>query len=235
MPMDTRTRSRPPAGTPCGYCFQNWATGWDHLIPLSYRTDNRSLNLYPCCRRCNSILGNRMFQTIEEKREHVRYRLIEMGKWKLPSGEDMPNMSEVIQTKEKMAEVLQPGLPTSGFPQAQGRTRQVREVRERVPRRPSMAEILQHGVPVRRLPSPPVQPDNWPYHCGPIVSFHRDGCVLIDGHEVSSLTPCNFNIFLAGQIRHCSAYAGHRGDHLIWVANDADSGLDSKSRTGTHG
>jgi len=158
MLPSARTRSRPRAGTPCGYCFQNWATGWDHLIPFSYRADNRRLNLYPSCRRCNSILGNKIFQTIEDKREYVRSRLIEMGKWKIPSGENLPSLPEVIYPKEKMAEVLQQRLPPSGFSTAQGGAGPVREMRERVPRCPPMAEVLQHRMPVRRLPDPPTQP-----------------------------------------------------------------------------
>lgn len=70
--------------TPCGYCFQEWATGYDHLIPRSHGGGNSRSNLYPCCKHCNSILSNLIFDSIEEKREYARRRLIKRGEWKVP-------------------------------------------------------------------------------------------------------------------------------------------------------
>ena len=66
---------RMPAFTPCGYCFERWATCWDHLVPYSYDPANEYDNLYPSCRRCNGLLSDLMFATIEEKREYVRKEL----------------------------------------------------------------------------------------------------------------------------------------------------------------
>jgi uncharacterized membrane protein len=65
----------PPKHTPCGYCFSRWATGWDHLIPYAFRPDDSQSNLYPSCKRCNSISGALVFDSIEEKREYVQARL----------------------------------------------------------------------------------------------------------------------------------------------------------------
>ncbi len=69
------------ADTPCGYCFSRWATGYDHILPWSAGGLDLMPNLYPCCRRCNSILGSQIFKTLEEKREYVRTWLIQHGKW----------------------------------------------------------------------------------------------------------------------------------------------------------
>ena len=73
-------------GTICGYCFQRFATGYDHLVPISYGGGivHSASNLYPSCGRCNSILGNLIFPTVEAKREYVRQKLIKKRKWNLP-------------------------------------------------------------------------------------------------------------------------------------------------------
>lgn len=63
----------------CG-CFAN---SRDHFIPFSYnhsgkRFDNFKQdkeNIYPACSECNSIAGNKIFDTIEEKRLYIQLRL----------------------------------------------------------------------------------------------------------------------------------------------------------------
>lgn len=90
---------------PCGYCFQEWATGYDHLLPFSYREDNRDSNLYPCCKRCNLLLSNKMFTTITEKREYVRTKLIAKGCWNLPA------LPEGVSQESASPEILQFYLP----------------------------------------------------------------------------------------------------------------------------
>jgi 5-methylcytosine-specific restriction endonuclease McrA len=72
---------RPPQGTPCGYCFNAWATVYDHLWPYSAGGDASDENLYPACKRCNLILNNRCFDTIDAKREYLRQVLLEKGEW----------------------------------------------------------------------------------------------------------------------------------------------------------
>ena len=96
---------KPKGRIPCGYCFSRWATGYDHLVPVSYGDGkvHAQSNLYPCCRRCNLLLSNLIFPTLEAKREYVRQRLIQKGKWKLPElqpgiHEDSPT-SEVLLSK----------------------------------------------------------------------------------------------------------------------------------------
>jgi len=68
----------------CYYCG-NTATTKDHLTPVSYiyNTGNRrkkryfldKKNLVPCCSQCNSIANDLMFDSVEEKREHIQERL----------------------------------------------------------------------------------------------------------------------------------------------------------------
>lgn len=87
----------PPYRVPCGYCFSRWATGFDHLIPWIAGGTEETSNLYPSCRRCNSILGSQMFDSIEQKREHVRTRLIEKGKWY--TDDSVPLLQEIIPSE----------------------------------------------------------------------------------------------------------------------------------------
>lgn len=70
-----RTRSKPERGTPCGYCFSRHASGWDHLVPISASGTNSPDNLYPSCKRCNNLLSNFLFNSIEEKQTYVRNKL----------------------------------------------------------------------------------------------------------------------------------------------------------------
>lgn len=93
---------RPPKETPCGYCFENWATGYDHLVPVSQGGQNNEENLYPSCLRCNRIASNKLFATIEEKREYVQTKL---------RGKEMRKLREEIPAYSVVAEVLQSTLP----------------------------------------------------------------------------------------------------------------------------
>lgn len=85
----SKVRAKVPKGTPCGYCFSNWASGWDHLIPRSYKADHKVPNLHPSCLRCNNLLGNTMFDSIEEKMKYVRSKLIALGEWSEPERFDI--------------------------------------------------------------------------------------------------------------------------------------------------
>ena len=74
--MGHRRYLAPPGfNTPCGYCFENEATGWDHLIPVSAGGLDNTDNLFPSCKICNSLLSNFIFETIEAKRAYVKHRL----------------------------------------------------------------------------------------------------------------------------------------------------------------
>ena len=98
-----RTNKKPARETICGYCFDRMATGYDHILPVSFRVDNTDSNLYPSCRRCNSIAYNKIFNSLEEKREYVRQRLKARGQW----GEDqVSKLQETIQAEKEMAKIL---------------------------------------------------------------------------------------------------------------------------------
>src|SRR3954469_8690012 len=107
--MVKRTQRKVPPHTPCGYCFSEWATGWDHLIPWSYRPDDSPINLYPSCKRCNCLLYNTMFATLREKREYVRKELISRGEWKLPE------LWQELPQEEGAPEVLRGILSLEGL------------------------------------------------------------------------------------------------------------------------
>jgi len=72
---------KPPVDTPCGYCFQQWATIYDHMRPRRLGGNSTLQNLHPSCLRCNTVLAGHCFNSIEERREYVRQVLIEKRKW----------------------------------------------------------------------------------------------------------------------------------------------------------
>lgn len=114
MALD-RKRSRPYklSETPCGYCFERYAEVWDHLIPWIHGGRTSESNLYPSCRRCNGLLSDKIFNSIEEKREHVREELIRRGKWKFPGDTsdrgsyiNLPSLPTVVPKKKILAKIL---------------------------------------------------------------------------------------------------------------------------------
>jgi len=83
-----------PLWTPCGYCYQEWATVWDHVIPRSRGGKSTRDNLEPACYRCNRMLAARVFESLRDKKEWVRTRLIKQGVWRFP--EEDAHSEEVI-------------------------------------------------------------------------------------------------------------------------------------------
>ena len=71
-PKRTRIGRHIPRNTPCGYCFEKWATCWDHIIPYSLGGPTNTENLMPACAACNGLLHDKVFNTVQEKREYVR-------------------------------------------------------------------------------------------------------------------------------------------------------------------
>ena len=66
---------------PCSYCNYLFAETLDHVIPHSYTSvhDKRNYDrskVVPCCKECNTILGNKMYTTISERGAylHIRYK-----------------------------------------------------------------------------------------------------------------------------------------------------------------
>lgn len=66
--------------TKCVYCG-DIATGVDHIIPIAFVAANydffkdKQLILATCCRRCNSLLHDRVFKSFEEKRAWAQEKL----------------------------------------------------------------------------------------------------------------------------------------------------------------
>lgn len=141
--VNARTTRKPPLDMPCGYCFSNPATGYDHLVPWSYRPDNSDGNLYPSCKRCNGIAGNMIFGTLEAKREYVRSRLVERGEWGL---QELPESSGT--EKEVLQCPVQEGVLGQEESEVWAVVVQERKVREAVHAETCMAEVLLHKVQV---------------------------------------------------------------------------------------
>jgi len=150
------TTRRIPDGTPCGYCFNEWATVWDHLQPWSKQGKTIPANLYPACRRCNALLAALSFPSIEEKREYVRTTLIERGDWNpIMEGADfMPDVSDALPEEAEDAEVLQPGVPQARMVGRSEKHPGVSDLSGRVRKTKTSSEVLQSKVPVGSVAKP---------------------------------------------------------------------------------
>lgn len=99
-----------PRNTPCGYCFKRWARCWDHIIPWSAGGLSDQDNLMPSCRGCNGLLSDKVFTSIEEKREYVRIRRDKGYRTSEEKGEVarkiLRNLSNLLHAKKDMAKVL---------------------------------------------------------------------------------------------------------------------------------
>jgi len=61
-------------GARCYYCRQEIATTIDHVFPYSWDQDNAIDNLVPACVLCNCIAGNKVFESVEQKRQFILNR-----------------------------------------------------------------------------------------------------------------------------------------------------------------
>lgn len=59
-------------GVNCVYCHGQPATQVEHVIPISYGGNNRLVNLRPVCSWCNLLVGDRVFESFDEKYEWLR-------------------------------------------------------------------------------------------------------------------------------------------------------------------
>src|ERR1035437_8821451 len=142
-----------PAGTPCGYCFERWATVWDHLQPWSKGGLTVPANLYPSCHRCNSLLAALSFPTIEEKREYVRTTLIDRGDWNpvLEGASSVPELQEALYEDAEDAEILQPGVSQARVGRGSEKHSRLSHLPNAIREGEASSEILQSKVPVGRV------------------------------------------------------------------------------------
>ena len=82
-----RNSKRQIKDTPCGYCFQEWATEWDHIIPWSKGGSSHSDNLMPACRWCNRHLSDKRFWDVQAKRLYIQEKSYWERPW-LRTGDD---------------------------------------------------------------------------------------------------------------------------------------------------
>lgn len=58
-------------GARCFYCRKEIATTIDHVVPYSWDQDNDEDNLVPACALCNALAYNKMFDSVEQKRQYI--------------------------------------------------------------------------------------------------------------------------------------------------------------------
>lgn len=110
------------ACTYCGEC----ATTRDHVIPVSYNTVEKRLSRFgtdlggtvPCCHECNSLLGNRFYHTVKDRRDYI-HKTLSMRYQKLLKGavwspkelaEVGPELRSNILAAERAREVVRDRL-----------------------------------------------------------------------------------------------------------------------------
>lgn len=57
-------------GYVCAYCLGD-ASEVDHVIPWNWNHDDSEDNLVACCRDCNAIAHDKIFQSLQEKYEYI--------------------------------------------------------------------------------------------------------------------------------------------------------------------
>jgi hypothetical protein len=63
----------------CFACFGP-ANTIDHIVPYSYGGTDDMDNLITACETCNKIASDKVFDSLHEKREHIREALIEKAR-----------------------------------------------------------------------------------------------------------------------------------------------------------
>lgn len=81
---------------------------WDHILAYSYCFNNSPVNFVACCRICNQIKYNKVFDTIIEVIKYVRQRRIKKGLAVFP-------LRTKLHAEKKLAEVLQQQMSSEGL------------------------------------------------------------------------------------------------------------------------
>lgn len=55
---------------PCAYCAEP-TRGHDHILPRSKGGTDAPENIVPCCLLCNSLAGNKVFESFRSKKEYI--------------------------------------------------------------------------------------------------------------------------------------------------------------------
>lgn len=66
-------------GYVCAYCLGD-ASEVDHIIPWSWGHDDTEDNLVSCCRDCNAIAYDKVFQSLQEKYTYIN-TVRQSNKW----------------------------------------------------------------------------------------------------------------------------------------------------------
>ncbi|MCD4760255.1 HNH endonuclease [archaeon] len=103
----------------CFYCGED-ANTKDHIIPVSYyysgKRQNRHFtsdygkeNIVDCCRECNCIAGNKVFDNVYKKKEYIQERLTRKYKKVINSPfwseEDINAMGKMLKREIKIQQM----------------------------------------------------------------------------------------------------------------------------------
>lgn len=61
-------------GALCFYCREEIATTIDHITPWSWDFDDEITNLVPACPLCNMLASDKLFESVEHKRQYILNR-----------------------------------------------------------------------------------------------------------------------------------------------------------------
>lgn len=88
---------------------RQWFLFHADIASRSHGGTNNKSNLYPACNRCNGILYNKVFRSLEEKRAFIKSELVKRGEWH--SAEEMQKVRETFPSQETVANILFRRLP----------------------------------------------------------------------------------------------------------------------------
>lgn len=83
----------------CVYCHED-ATEVDHIIPWSYDHNNNDENLVACCRDCNAIAGNKVFDTLQAKYRYI-YKARKRKKYKRKKRSECADCGKLFKPRSK--------------------------------------------------------------------------------------------------------------------------------------
>lgn len=105
-------------GNKCLYCSRRFGSQlwrgrkliilkiqWDHRIPFAYAQNNGNENFAAACQICNRLKARFMFNSLEEARVYLYYKVIEKGYSTVS-----PVLGE-LHPQETMAKILHPEMP----------------------------------------------------------------------------------------------------------------------------
>jgi hypothetical protein len=102
-------------GNVCVYCGGVGDT-IDHVLPHTLYVDHSRANLVTACRSCNSIAGDRVFESFDAKRDFIRQRRIELDYPVIPDKQDLQAYDDDDSGEPWIIDAIWEELDESDFP-----------------------------------------------------------------------------------------------------------------------